>query len=145
MICPVYCNVRQRQFVYWWNATFSDWPTRLHLALILIYDYMGSTERVDGLVEQLTDGCDIPKLSSLRSWIFPVVKYRSVAKHFNSGVIGLFRLVGDVIVSFTNSTTTSIPSQSIQYRFNNSLSFSVSKTFSHWLTAGILGLFVTRS
>jgi len=48
---------------------------------------------------RLTDGCDIPKSSALQSCIFPVAKYRSAAKHFVSGLIGLFLLVGDVILS----------------------------------------------
>ena len=36
----------------------------------------------------ITDGCDIPKSSALQSCIFPVAKYRSVAKHFISVLIG---------------------------------------------------------
>jgi len=47
---------------------------------------------------RLTDGY-IPKPSALQSCIFPVAKYRSVAKHFVSGLIGLFLLVWDVILS----------------------------------------------
>ena len=62
-------------------------------------DFTGSTERIDGLVDSFSD---ISKLSALQSCI--LAKYGSVAKHFNSGIIGLFRLVGDVIASLTNST-----------------------------------------
>ena len=60
---------------------------------------------------RLTDGCDIPKSSALQSCMYPVAKYRSVAKHFISGLIELFLLVGDVIASHTNSTSSFIPSR----------------------------------
>ena len=78
---------------------------------------------------RLTDGCDIPKSSAFKSCIFPVAKYRSVAKHFISGLIGLFLLVGDVIASRTNSTTSFIPSRFSLYLLINSQSSIVSKTF----------------
>ena len=58
---------------------------------------------------RLTDGYDIPKSSALQSCIFPVAKYQRIAKHFISGLIGLFLFVGDVIASRTNSTTSLIP------------------------------------
>ena len=40
---------------------------------------------------------------------FLMLKYRSVAKHFISGLIRLFLFVRDVIASHTNSTTSLIP------------------------------------
>ena len=91
---------------------------------------------------RLTDGCDIPKSSALQSCIFPVAKYRSVAKHFISGLIGLFQLVGDVIASRTNSTTSFIPSRFSLYLFIKSRSSIVSNTFS---LAAIFRFFVNRS
>ena len=54
----------------------------------------------------------------------------SVAKHFVSGLIGLFLLVGDVIASRANSTTSLIPSRFSLYLFINSQSSIVSKTIS---------------
>ena len=93
------------------------------------------------LMARLTDGCDIPKSSPLQSCIFPVAKYRSVAKHFISGLIGLFLLVGDVIASRTNSTSF-IPSRFSLYLLINSQSSIVSKTFRF---AAIFRFFVNRS
>ena len=90
----------------------------------------------------ITDGCDIPESSALQSYIFPVAKYLSAAKHFISGLIWLFLFVGDVIASCTNLTTSLIPSRFSLYLFINLQYSIVSKTF---LTAAIFRLFVNRS